>query len=142
VVAFSNSIVFQAAAGVFKQIPGTNFVWHELKLTLASDTDYHVVRERLVKAVEAVLSKHKGDMDAQRRYMEMNLSSVSRADLESRVHLRYTSAGIEVTVRYPVEIGKAAETDDQLMRQLLAESARDPKFQVLSSEVPLAKVGV
>ena len=142
VVAFSNSIVFQATAGVFKQIPGTNFVWHELKLTLASDTDYHAVRERIVKAVDAVLSKQKGDMDAQRRYMEMNLSPVSRADLESRVHLRYASGGIEATVRYPVEIGKATETDDQLMRELLAEAAREPKFQVVSTEVPLAKVGV
>src|SRR5205823_12514933 len=34
VVAFSNSIVFQPGPGVFKQIPGTSFIWHEMKLTL------------------------------------------------------------------------------------------------------------
>jgi len=34
VVALSNSIVFQPTAGLFKQIPGTNFLWHELKLTV------------------------------------------------------------------------------------------------------------
>src|SRR5206468_7717291 len=55
VVAFSNSIVFQATAGVFKQIPGTNFIWHELKLTLASETDYHSAKDPIVKAVESAL---------------------------------------------------------------------------------------
>jgi small-conductance mechanosensitive channel len=142
VVAFSNSIVFQSTAGVFKQIPGTNFVWRELKLTLASDTDYHAARERITKAIDSVLSKHKGDMDDQRKRMEMNLSPVSSADLGSRVHLRYVSGGIEASVRYPVEIGKAADTDDQLMRELLEEAAREPKFRIVSTEMPLAKVGV
>ena len=35
VVAFSNSIVFQPTSGLFKQIPGTSFLWHEVTLTLA-----------------------------------------------------------------------------------------------------------
>ena len=29
VVAFANSIVFQSSGGLFRQIPGVNFVWHE-----------------------------------------------------------------------------------------------------------------
>ncbi len=45
VVAFSNSIVFQPAAGLFKQIPGTNFGWHEINLTFAPESDYQAVRE-------------------------------------------------------------------------------------------------
>jgi small-conductance mechanosensitive channel len=141
VVAFSNSIVFQPTAGVFKQIPGTNFIWHEMKITLASDTDYHVARERITQAVESVLAKHQGDMEAQRRLMEMNLSPVSTADLGSRIRLRYTSSGIEATVRFPVELGKAAETDDQLMRELLESAAREPKLKVLGTETaPMARV--
>jgi len=141
VVAFSNSIVFQPTAGVFKQIPGTSFGWHELKVTLAADTDYHIARERITQAVESVLAKHKGDMDAQRRLMEMNLSPVSSADLGSRIRLHYTSSGIEATVRFPVQIEKAAETDDQLMRELLASAEREPKLKVISTEtVQLARI--
>src|SRR5262249_2600206 len=41
VVVFSNSIVFQPTASFFKQIPGTNFAWHEVKLILAPDNDYN-----------------------------------------------------------------------------------------------------
>src|SRR5581483_75221 len=40
VVAFSNAVVFQAGSGMFKQIPGTKFLWHEITLTLDSKADY------------------------------------------------------------------------------------------------------
>jgi small-conductance mechanosensitive channel len=141
VVAFSNSIVFQPTAGVFKQIPGTNFIWHEIKLTLAGDTDYHVARERIMQAVDSVLKKHQGDMEAQRRVMEMSLSPVSTADLGTKIRLHYTGSGIEATVRFPVELEKAAEVDDHLMRELLAAAAREPKLKIFSTEMPLARVG-
>ena len=141
VVAFSNSIVFQPASGLFKQIPGTNFVWHELKLTLASDTNYHEARERITKAVDSVLGKYQGDMDTQRRLMEQNLSPVASADLASKVRLRYASGGIEVTIRFPVEIGKAGEMDDHLMREVLDAAGKEPKIRVVSAEMPVSKVG-
>ena len=111
-------------------------------MTLASDTDYQIARERISQAVEAVLAKYRGDIEAERRVMEMNLSPVSSADLGSKIRLHYTSSGIEATVRFPVQIEKAAETDDQLMRELLASAAREPKLKVISTEtVPLARVG-
>ncbi len=35
-VAFSNSIAFQTAAGLFEQVPGTSFLWRESNFTLAA----------------------------------------------------------------------------------------------------------
>jgi len=136
VVAFSNSIVFQATAGVFKQIPGTDFVWHELKLTLAADTDYHAAKERITQAVDSALSKYKENIEGQRRQLERNLNSVSAAELQPKIRLHYAGSGIEATVRFPVELGKAAEIDDHLMRELLAALGRDPKLKLLSAEMP------
>jgi hypothetical protein len=40
VVAFSNAIVFQPTAALFRQIPATDFLWHETSVTLAADSDY------------------------------------------------------------------------------------------------------
>src|SRR5579863_4600249 len=40
VVAFANSIVFQASGGLFRQIPGVNFAWHETTLKLPAGSDY------------------------------------------------------------------------------------------------------
>lgn len=141
VVAFSNSIVFQPTAGIFKQIPGTNFVWHELKLTLASETDYHSAKDRIIKAVDSALGHYRENIDSQRRTVERNLSTVSAGELQPKVRLHYTASGIEATVRYPVEIEKATDIDDHLMRELLAAVEQEPRLKLISAEMPTAKVG-
>lgn len=140
VVAFSNSIVFQPTAGIFKQIPGTNFLWHELKLMLASETDYHSAKDRIVKAVDSALGHYRENIDTQRRMVERNLSTVSAGELQPKVRLHYTASGIEATVRYPVEIEKATDIDDHLMRDLLAAIEQEPRLKLISAEMPTAKV--
>lgn len=139
IVAFSNSIVFQPSGGVFKQIPGTNFVWHEVKLVLAPETDYHVAKARITQAADAALASEKEGLEAQRQMMEKSLSSVSPAELRPKVHLHYAAAGIEAVVRFPVELEKSAETDDQVMKELLAALDREPKLKLVSAEQPVTK---
>jgi small-conductance mechanosensitive channel len=139
IVAFSNSVVFQAGPGIFKQIPGTNFIWHELKLTLASETNYHEARERITKAVEDALGNYRDAIASQRRAVERSLTTVTTAELKPKIRLHYAPSGIEVTIRYPVEIGKAVEMDDQIMHGLMAALDRDPKMKLISAEIPTAK---
>jgi hypothetical protein len=138
-VAFSNSVVFQAGPGIFKQIPGTNFIWHELKLTLASETNYHEARERITKAVEDALGNYRDAIASQRRAVERSLTTVTTAELKPKIRLHYAPSGIEVTIRYPVEIGKAVEMDDQIMHGLMAALDRDPRMKLISAEIPTAK---
>jgi small-conductance mechanosensitive channel len=133
IVAFSNSIVFQPTAGVFKQIPGTNFVWHEVKLTLSSATDYHTAHERITAAVETAFRDYREELQAQRRLVEQSLGTVAPAEFEPRVRLHYTGSGMEATVRFPVELRKAAEIDDRVMRALLATTEQEPKLQLVSA---------
>jgi small-conductance mechanosensitive channel len=138
VVALSNSIVFQPTAGLFKQIPGTNFLWHELKLTLSSDTDYHGAKERITQAVDEALAEYRDSMDAQRRSVEMNLSSVSTGEFRPNVRLHYTASGVEANVRFPVALDKAAEMDDHLMRGVMAALDREPRLKLVGVEMPTA----
>src|SRR5216684_4693533 len=139
IVAFSNSIVFQPTAGMFKQIPGTSFVWHEVKLILAPETDYHVAKDRLTQAADAALANDRESLEVQRQMMERNFSSVSAGELRPKIGLHYAGSGIEATVRFPVELEKASETDDQVMRELLAALDREPKVKLVSAEMPVAK---
>ncbi|HZQ19243.1 MAG TPA: mechanosensitive ion channel family protein [Terriglobales bacterium] len=139
VVAFSNSVVFQAGPGIFKQIPGTNFIWHELKLTLATETDYHQARERITQAVDSALGNYRDAIAAQRRLVERNLSTVTATELQPKIRLHYGATGIEATIRYPVEIGKAAEIDEHLMRELIAAFEREPRMKLISAEIPTTK---
>ncbi|HKR85185.1 MAG TPA: mechanosensitive ion channel domain-containing protein [Terriglobales bacterium] len=140
VVALSNSIVFQPTAGLFKQIPGTNFLWHELKLTLSPETDYHAAKERISQAVEDALSEYRDSIEAQRRSMEVNLTTISSADLKAKIRLHYIASGIEADIRYPVALDQASEMDDHLMREVMAALTREPRLKLLSAEMPTAKV--
>jgi small-conductance mechanosensitive channel len=141
IVAFSNSIVFQPNAGLFKQIPGTDFIWHELKLTLASDTDYHTAKERITQAVDAALASERENIEAQRRSMEKSLTTVAGSDLRPRIRLHYTASGIEATVRFPVLLGKASEMDDHLMKEVMEALDREPKLKLVGAEMPTVKAG-
>ena len=136
VVAFSNSIVFQPTAGLFKQIPGTSFVWHEITLTLSPDSEYHVVEERLLGVVEAVFEDYREEMERQRRHMESTLSSMPVSELRPRSRLRLTQSGLEAVIRFPVNLQNATEIDDRVTRELLKAIDREPKLKLVGSGTP------
>jgi small-conductance mechanosensitive channel len=140
VVAFSNSIVFQPTAGLFKQIPGTSFVWHEVTLTLAPQSDYHAVEERLMGVVESTFKEYQGEMERQRAHMERIVSSGSVASLKPRGRLRFTGTGLEVSIKFPVSLQNAAEIDDRVTRELLQAINRDPKLKLADSSAPVIRL--
>jgi small-conductance mechanosensitive channel len=141
IVAFSNSVVFQAGPGIFKQIPGTNFIWHELKLALSAETDYHEAKERITEAIDRAFGSYREILAAQSRLMERNLTTITAAELQPKVRLHYTASGIEAVVRYPVEIGRAAEMDENIMRDLISALKREPSMKLISAELAAAKAG-
>lgn len=142
VVAFSNSIVFQPTAGLFKQIPGTTFVWHEVSLTFAPDSDYRLVRERTMAATDAALKDYSSGMERQMRRMEQTLNSISAIELRPKVRLHFTMSGIEVLIRFPVELQQAAEIDDRVMRELYAAIDLEPKLKLAGSGMPTLRTDV
>lgn len=136
VVVFSNSVVFQPTAGLFKQIPGTNFVWHEITLTLAPESNYRQVEDRLMGAVETVFAGYREHMEKQRRHVEKTLASVTVESLAPQHRLRLTQTGLEVVIRYPVELEHAARIDDRVTRELLDAIDREPKLKLVGTGTP------
>ncbi len=126
VVAFSNSIVFLSTAGLFKQIPGTNFVWHEITLTMPSDTDYRSAEEHLQEAVEAIFSEYREEMEQQYRHVERTLTATPVGILRPKSRLRLTQSTLELVIRYPVDLMHATEIDDRVTRELLKVIDREP----------------
>lgn len=121
VVAFSNSIVFQATPGLFKQIPGTSFAWHEITLTLPADTNFSTARERLMKAVEAGLADFKDEIAKQHSAIVDAFEGNPGAGLQPTVQLHFTMSGLEALVRYPVALRQAMEIDDRVTHAILAD---------------------
>lgn len=140
IVAFSNSIVFQPTAGLFKQIPGTNFAWHEITLTLPGDGDYHSVQRDLAKVVDNVFAEYKDDMDRQRRQMERTLGYTSTSEFRPRTYLRFTSGGLEAEIRYPVTMKNGSEIDDRITRELVDAIAENHRQQAAGQGTPTVKL--
>jgi small-conductance mechanosensitive channel len=135
VVVFSNSIVFQPSASFFKQIPGTNFGWHEVKLILAPDSDYDEAEKRMVGAVERVYSNYKDKIIQQHRHLE-NIYSLGVELPAPKSRLRLAQTGLEVVIRYPLEVQHSAEIDDEITRALLDALEKAPKLRLVGSGTP------
>jgi small-conductance mechanosensitive channel len=120
VVAFSNSIVFQPTPGLFKKIPGTNFAWHEITLSLPADANFTTVREQLMKAVETGLGDYKDEIARQHSVMEDTLEAAPGIGFGPSVQLQFTASGLEASVRYPVTLRHAMEIDERVTRTLLS----------------------
>ena len=136
IVAFSNAFVFQPTAGMFKQIPGSNLVWHEMTLTLAPDSDYRSVEERMIRAVDTAFAEYYDNLERQRILMETNLGSVNIAPLQPRTSLRLTVSGLEVKISFPLEAEHAIDIDARVTREILRELDRDPKLKMVGSDIP------
>lgn len=134
-VEFPNAIVFQPTSGLFKQIPGANFLWHEVTLTLAADGDYHTAQKRMMDAVNAVFDGYRDKLEFQHQRMERMLNlPVEMPRPQNR--LRFTQTGLEVVIRYPVTSEKAAEIDERITRALLDVMDQEPHVKSVGSPAP------
>ncbi len=132
VVAFSNAVVFQPDSGFYKQIPGTNFIWHEVSLIVDKETDYRQVEERMMQAVNRIFKDYKEKMELQRRSMERAIHGLSVEPLRPEGRLNLTPNGTQVVVRYPVEVEDGAAIDDRIARAVLDATGREPSVETAS----------
>lgn len=119
VVAFANSIIFQASDGLFKQIPGVDLAWHEVTLSLPAGADYAALKDELVQAVMRVIDDYREDIVRQTQEIQKAASSHAASDPQPQVQLRFSAAGVDALVRYPVYLTHAAEIDERVSRELL-----------------------
>lgn len=117
IVAFPNSILFQQSA-FFKQIPGTHYAWHRVTVLLSANSDYHQAQEVLMNVVRGVLADYTDSMKQQQYILERSTRlKITLPQPEGR--LSFVDAGIAFEGRYPVELSRASEIDERIMRGLL-----------------------
>ena len=119
VVAYANSIVFQPSGGLFKQIPGVNFAWHETTLTLPAGCDYVAVKDKLMAAVVDVVKEYHEEIVRQTKQIEKTTASSSVGGAKPQVQLHFSAAGVEALVRYPVQLQQEAEIDERVSKELM-----------------------
>jgi small-conductance mechanosensitive channel len=134
VVVFSNSVLFQPTP-FFKQLPGAEYGWHEVALTLAPDSDYELAEKLLLKAVESEYEKYRPSIEAQHEQVRDSLHLMVPTP-HPEGSLRFAESGLEYVVRYPVELRKAAEIDDCITRTLVETISKEPKLKLVAAGTP------
>ena len=132
VAAFPNSVVFQVTTGLFKQIPGVSFAWHDITLALPAEGDYESAKQQLFAAANEVLAEYREEIQRQTRELQRTTLSSAGGDALPTVQLSYSAKGVDAHVRYPVQLAHAAEIDERMSRALL---------QVISGLTPKASDG-
>jgi small-conductance mechanosensitive channel len=118
VVAIANSIVFQSSGGLFKQIPGVNFTWHELSLSLPAGSDYIELKNRLLASLTRIVEEYRGEIVRQAQTIRDATSLPASTDVTPQVQLQFSPSGVEAKVRYPVPLNRTAEVDERVSQEL------------------------
>jgi hypothetical protein len=141
IAAFSNSVLFQATTPLFKQIPGTEYAWHEIAVTLASGGDHKLVQDKLMAAVSGVHSKYGEALQPQYGSADDRMEIFLKAP-EPEAKLQFVDAGLELIVRYPVDLRRASEMDDQVARALIDAIRSEPAMNAGITGTPRIRAAV
>jgi small-conductance mechanosensitive channel len=128
IVVFSNSVLFQATTPLFKQLPGTDYTWHEVVLDLTTAGNHKAVQDKVAAAVNAIYEQYREDIERQTSSIEGRVEfqiTVPGPDAK----LQFGDTGLELIVRYPVGIRKTSEIDDHVTRALLEMIDKDPELK-------------
>jgi small-conductance mechanosensitive channel len=141
VVVFSNSVLFQTGTPLFKQIPGTEYAWHEVAVLLAPGGDHKFVQEKLGKAVDSVYQQYRERVERQLGGIEQNIGTQLKTPT-TEAKLQLTDAGLEFIVRYPVDIRRASEIDDHVTRAVVDIVNNDPAVKAAAVGSPKIRAAI
>lgn len=140
VIVLANSALFSTTP-VYKQLPGTNYAWHELFVTLVPDATPDALRDVLLKAVNEVYAEYRPSIERQHGALERLLDYQTELPVPS-AHVRTADGGLEVVVRYPAEIRRMSEVDEEVTKKALAAVSSDAALRKAISALPRIRSAV
>ena len=137
-VVLSNAVLFQPTASLFKQIPGAEYLWHSVTLTIIATADVEKAYSRLLAAANKVYDTYRDAIQRQhdlaQRFIEFETSAPA-----PEVRVRLTDNGLECEVRYPVVPEKSARIDQQMLDTLRKAVDSDEQLKLVASGGMLLK---
>jgi len=93
VAGFSNAVLFQAGAPIYKQIPGTEYAWHELIVKLSETANYKMASEAILKVVHSVYDGYRSGIEEQHsRVVQWMHAPITSPTIESRLQFESKKA--------------------------------------------------
>jgi Mechanosensitive ion channel len=137
-VEFSNSVLFQAAP-VFKQIPGTDYTWHEAVVLVVPGGNYKLVQEKVGAVVDSVYANYRKNIERQHSNIEHRIEAKLTIPVPE-TKAQTVEGGVEVLVRYPVESAKVSEIDARIIHAISEAISSDASLKAVVSGAPKARL--
>jgi small-conductance mechanosensitive channel len=141
IVVFANSVLFQATTPLFKQIPGTEYAWHEVAVGLNPSGNLKLVEERLLAAVRSVYEDYREDFARQHSDVERRIEIHIQVP-EPQAQLQFTDTGLAYIIRYPVGLARVAEVDARVTREVLQLIESDGDLKATVTGQPTIRAAV
>jgi hypothetical protein len=108
---------------------------------IAPDGNHKATQEKLVAAVNSVYAGYQAEIERQHREVERRVDiQVSMPRPEAR--LQFADAGLELLVRYPVELRNAPDIDEDMTRKVLELIEGDATLKAAVSGTPKIRTAV
>lgn len=141
IAVFSNAVLFQAGTPLYKQMPGTEYAWHELIVKLSDTANYDMVCDAVSKELQTIYDSYRSSIERQHRDVENWMQApIDPPVIESR--LQFNGGIVQLWMRFPVQIRQASETDEQLTQALLALMGKDPAIKAAITSAPVIQAAV
>jgi small-conductance mechanosensitive channel len=140
VVVLANSALFSSSP-LYKQLPGSEYTWHEVYAAVPPESDTTLAQERLLAAVNAVYSGYRSSLEDQHVAVERLIDLKLDVPAPS-AQVRFADPGLEVVVRFPVEIHRISEIDGLVTKEVLAALAGDEALRKSLAGTPRIRSAV
>jgi small-conductance mechanosensitive channel len=141
VAVFSNAVLFQAGTPLYKQMPGTEYAWHELIVKLTDTANYKLVCERVMKEVHGVYDGYRTTIEQQHQSVENWMQTpIDPPVVASR--LQFNGGAFQLWTRFPVNIRQASEIDERITQAIFDLMANNPDIKSAIASTPLVQASV
>ena len=141
IAVFANSVLFQPTTPLYKQVPGTEYAWHEVSIGLAPGGNHKLVQDQALAAVNAVYEEYREVLERQQGTIGDRMEIVLKAPApEAKFQLN--DDGPTLLIRYPVLLRRASEIDDRVAQALLDVMAKDQTAKAAIAGAPKIRAAV
>jgi small-conductance mechanosensitive channel len=140
VVVFANSALFSGSP-LYKQLPGTDYAWHEVFINVSPEADLATAKARMLEAVEKVYRGYRSSIEQQHGDLERLIDFKTDLPVPS-AHVRLGETALEVVVRYPASIRNMSEVDERVAEEILHTIHGDEELKGCAMTSPRIRAAV
>jgi len=134
IVVFPNSVLFQTNP-LFKQFPGTEYMWREIGFPMRADSDVALAEKELLASANTLYAEYKPALERQHAGLEQSMGM--HVDVpKPYARLRLIATGLEVVVNYPVPLRQGSAMDDRMVTAVMDILRNNPSIHLVDGAAP------